>query len=105
MANSYLMLQSVSRLTRELCSKDQLAVAAEARELLAVHHQNQDMINLGAYVAGSNPAVDRSIKLNPALTGFLKQGVGEDVAPAEAWRQLASLLGRPSVESQSSVSA
>ena len=99
------VLQSVSRLTRELCSKDQLAVAAEARELLAVHHQNQDMINLGAYVAGSNPSVDRSIKLNPALTGFLKQGVSEDVAPAEAWRQLATILGRPSVESRSSVSA
>lgn len=99
------VLQSVSRLTRELCSKDQLAAAAEARELLAVHHQNQDMINLGAYVAGSNPAVDRSIKLNPALTAFLKQGVSEEVAPTEAWHQLGTILGRPSVESKSPASA
>ena len=95
------VLQSVSRLSRELCSPGQLAAAAEARELLAVHRQNQDLINLGAYVAGSNAAVDRSIKLNPALTAFLKQGVDETVAPAESWSQLAGILGRSPAETPS----
>lgn len=84
------VLESVSRLSRDLCTPDQLDLAAHARESLAVHRQNRDLINLGAYPAGSSAVIDRAIHLHEPLRKFLRQGVREGFAPADSW----ALLGR-----------
>src|SRR5208282_2101236 len=52
------VLESVSRLTRDLISDKQLGLSGSAREHLAVFRRNQDLINIGAYPPGSNPAID-----------------------------------------------
>jgi flagellum-specific ATP synthase len=56
------VLSSVSRLDRSVCSEDEINLISEARDLLSVYHQNEDMINVGAYVKNSNPKIDRAIE-------------------------------------------
>jgi flagellum-specific ATP synthase len=86
------VLQSVSRLTRDLCSQEQLDVAGRARELMSVYRKNSDLINLGAYVAGSNASVDAAIRLREAIDLFLRQRVDSGFQPAEGWNLLRDAL-------------
>ncbi|HTI98397.1 MAG TPA: FliI/YscN family ATPase, partial [Dongiaceae bacterium] len=86
------VLESVSRLNRDLLPPDKLALTAAAREHLAVYRKNQDLVNIGAYPAGSSPVIDRAITLHEPLNRFRRQGVTEGVAPAQSWTQLAAAL-------------
>jgi len=43
------------------------------REALALYHDSQDLIQLGAYVAGTNPKLDAAIRCRPEIINFLKQ--------------------------------
>jgi flagellum-specific ATP synthase len=89
------VLESVSRLARELMTPDQAALAARAREVLAVYRRNQDLINIGAYPAGSNALMDEAIRLQEPLRAFLRQPVTERTAAPEAWQRLAAALNTP----------
>jgi flagellar biosynthesis/type III secretory pathway ATPase len=60
--------------------------------LLALHRQNRDLIGVGAYVAGSNPKLDRAIATLPHLEGFLRQGQTETPSPTPLWELLALAL-------------
>jgi flagellum-specific ATP synthase len=86
------VLGSVSRLNRDLLAPPQLSMTATAREDLAVYRKNQDLINIGAYPAGSNPAIDRAIALHEPLNQFLRQGVTEGVPPDQSWKRLEKTL-------------
>src|SRR5208283_4856255 len=61
------VLESVSRLTRELLTPAQIELSACAREHMAIYRKNQDLINIGAYPAGSNPVIDESIARHELL--------------------------------------
>lgn len=89
------VLESVSRLNRDLLKADQLNLAVAAREHLAVYRKNQDLINIGAYPAGSNPAIDLSIRLHEPLIRFLRQGVNEGLSAEESWKLLTETLSTP----------
>jgi len=67
------VLSSVSRLDRSVCSEDEINLISEARDLLSVYHQNEDMINVGAYVKNSNPKIDRAIEKFSDIQTFLRQ--------------------------------
>jgi flagellum-specific ATP synthase len=86
------VLQSISRLTRDLCSQEQLDVAGRARELMSVYRKNADLINLGAYVAGSNASVDAAIRLREAIDLFLRQKVDSGFQPEAGWNLLKDAL-------------
>ena len=83
------VLESVSRLTRDLTTAAQQELVSRAREALAIHRKNQDLINIGAYPAGTNPAIDQSILLNGPLRTFLRQGVEEGFSLEKAGQNLA----------------
>jgi flagellum-specific ATP synthase len=85
------VLQSVSRLAGELLTPEVVRAAGALRESLAVYRRNEDLITLGAYVAGTDPAVDTAIALQPALTAFLRQGLEERVAATLADELLVEL--------------
>ena len=53
----------MSRLNRDLLPADKLNLAAAAREHLALYRKNKDLINIGAYPAGSSAVIDRAIAL------------------------------------------
>ena len=86
------VLESVSRLTRDLLTAGQLELAGRAREHLAVYRKNQDLINIGAYPAGSNAAIDEAIRVHRPLNDFLRQGVREASAPEASWARLAQTV-------------
>jgi len=67
------ILQSVSRLAAKVAPPGQREAAQRIREALAAFHASEDLINLGAYAAGSNPGLDRAIKLRPLVNEFLRQ--------------------------------
>ncbi len=71
------VLQSISRVMSEVVSKEQKNAAAKIRNLLAVYKKNEDLINIGAYVKGSDPNIDRSIMFMDEINAFLKQSVSE----------------------------
>ena len=89
------VLESVSRLNRDLLQPQQLELTAAAREHLAVYRRNQDLINLGAYPAGTNPAIDRAIALHPPLIGFLRQSITQGSTAEASWALLAQAMATP----------
>ena len=86
------VLQSVSRLTRDLLNPGQLELAGRARESMATYRKNQDLINIGAYPAGSSPAIDQAIRLREPLRQFLRQTETEKVSREESWALLAKAM-------------
>ncbi len=92
------VLESVSRLMRDVTGSDHQQAAQSVRELLAVYREHEDLISIGAYRRGSNPLVDRAIDLREPINDFLRQRVDEpsDVASArEALLRLAALARQP----------
>jgi flagellum-specific ATP synthase len=73
------VLQSVSRLEREIGSPDVLEGATRLRSLMAAYRDKRDLIAIGAYERGSDPLTDRAIDLKDAIDGFLKQKPEEAV--------------------------
>ncbi|MBF0426886.1 MAG: FliI/YscN family ATPase, partial [Magnetococcales bacterium] len=86
------ILGSVSRLMDELATPDQKRLASQVREVLSVYNKAEDMINIGAYVAGSNPRIDRAIKLIEPVRAFLRQAVQEKSTLEEGVAQLKKVL-------------
>jgi flagellum-specific ATP synthase len=89
------VLESVSRLNRDLLKPEQLNFSAAAREHLAVYRKNQDLINIGAYPPGTNAAIDSSIQLHEPLRAFLQQPAGQGFATAQSWTLLGQIMAVP----------
>jgi flagellum-specific ATP synthase len=89
------VLESVSRLVRDLTTQKQQDLAGGAREMMAVYRKNQDLINIGAYPPGSSPLIDRAIQLHEPMRQFLRQGVHEGFAAEESWEMLAKTMSTP----------
>ena len=64
---------SISRLTSRIASPEQISQIQKLREAMALYHDSHDLIQLGAYVAGTNPKLDASIRCRPEIMNFLKQ--------------------------------
>jgi flagellum-specific ATP synthase len=86
------VLESISRLARDLSTPDQLTLVARAREAMAVYRKNQDLINIGAYPAGSQGSIDHAIRLHEPMKQFLRQGVNEGVPASESWAALSRTM-------------
>src|SRR5205085_8551206 len=82
------VLASISRLERDLLKPEQLELVGRAREAMAIYRKNQDLINIGAYPAGSNPAIDQAIQLQESLQRFLRQPTGQAHPSRELWSLL-----------------
>ncbi len=71
------ILSSVSRLFFEITSDEQILMAQKVREILSSYREAEDLINIGAYVKGSNPGIDFAIQMVNKVNDFLKQGLKE----------------------------
>jgi flagellum-specific ATP synthase len=67
------ILDSISRLMPALCSEHHLAKAGELRRLLATYSSSEDLVRIGAYQKGSDPALDAALAIMPELRNFLRQ--------------------------------
>jgi len=86
------VLRSISRTMPGCNSAAENALVAKARRLLAAYEAMAEMIRLGAYRPGSDPATDEAIKYHAALEGFLSQGKEESSSLAEGYAQLEEIL-------------
>jgi flagellum-specific ATP synthase len=86
------VLSSVSRLDRSVCTEEEIALISEARDLLSVYQQNEDMINVGAYVKNSNAKIDRAIAKFSEIEDFLRQRFDQLSNREDAFAKLISVL-------------
>ncbi len=86
------VLGSVSRLMSEITTKEQRKLASEARDLLAVYREAEDLVNIGAYVKGSNKKIDKSLEIIDDLTEFLRQDMHDSFSLEESWKLLENIL-------------
>src|SRR5438270_3946478 len=87
------VLDSVSRVAGAITSPEQRKAATELRKLLAAHREAKDLIEIGAYVAGTNPLVDRAVTQQHQINGFLQQEVQTTATAQESWDGLMQLTG------------
>ncbi|MCR5503353.1 MAG: flagellar protein export ATPase FliI [Lachnospiraceae bacterium] len=74
------VLQSISRCMSQVASKEHKQAAGKLRNVLATYSDAEDLINIGAYKAGSNPGIDYAIKKINAVNEFLMQPTDEKVS-------------------------
>lgn len=86
------ILSSISRLMSEITTEEHKQVASFARDLLATYKDSEDLINIGAYIKGSNKKVDMAIAYNDEIEKFLKQGMEEHVSFNEGIESLKSIF-------------
>jgi len=86
------VLDSISRAEPAITTPEQRGAARELRRLMAAHRDARDLIEIGAYVSGANPLVDRAIGVAGAIEGFLCQDVSATVSVADSWEALHELV-------------
>ncbi|WP_300682356.1 FliI/YscN family ATPase [Nocardioides sp.] len=89
------VLESISRLQSTVTTPEQQADARRLRQLLAAHRNVKELVEIGAYAAGSDPTADEALELMPQINAFLCQRMDEP--PADTWAALHHLLHRPVV--------
>ena len=87
------VLASVSRVMSDVVDAAHLKLARTARDLLSAYRESADLIEVGAYAAGSNARVDRALKCLPALTAFLRQDPSDRTALPETLSMLRRAVG------------
>ncbi|NPV72539.1 MAG: flagellar protein export ATPase FliI [Pelotomaculum sp.] len=88
------VLNSVSRLMPDITTEEHRAWAGRLRDLLAAYRQAEDLINIGAYVAGSNPRVDEAIACYQDIVAFLRQDLKEHARFEETLAMLEKIVNR-----------
>ena len=86
------VLGSISRLRKEVIGEAELADGVRVVKWLKALEDNRDLINIGAYVAGSDPLVDEALAKEEQLMGFLRQRPDETAEMAETWSGLRELV-------------
>jgi flagellum-specific ATP synthase len=86
------VLNSVSRLFRDVASERQVEAAVKMRTLLAMYRDVEDLLRIGAYQSGTSPDIDQAVRLVPAINGFLQQGLNQHFSLADTQHQLEAVL-------------
>ncbi len=86
------VLNSASRVMRDIVSPEHLQLNGRVREILATYREAEDLINIGAYTEGSNGKIDYAISQIEAVLQFLRQGMDEAVNMDETLGSLTHLL-------------
>jgi flagellum-specific ATP synthase len=83
---------SISRAMNSLISNQEFDLVRRFKSLYSRYQRSRDLINVGAYVRGSDPQLDEAIVLYPHLEAFLRQSVDERVDVARSRQELSALL-------------
>ena len=87
------VLASISRVMSAVTSKEHREYAGKIKQLMAVYKESEDLINIGAYVKGSNEDIDLAIEKNKEINNFLRQSVDEDISPEETFETMKAIVG------------
>jgi flagellum-specific ATP synthase len=85
-------LDSISRVANKITTAQQRSDATELRRMMAAHREVRELVEIGAYVPGTNLEADRATAVWPQITGFLRQDLDERVTADDAWTALHHLI-------------
>ncbi len=86
------ILPSLSRVMADITTSDHQKLARKLREILAVYTEAEDLINIGAYVTGSNDKIDEAIEKIDAVNTFLCQAMDESICLGDSLQELQDLF-------------
>jgi flagellum-specific ATP synthase len=98
------VLSSISRVMNDIIDTEHKQNAHRLKQILATYRKAEDLINIGAYVTGSNPKIDYAIEMFEKITHYLRQTIEETVNFEDSIAQLDALFqhstGIPNPEKQ-----
>lgn len=89
------VLKSVSRSLPNAITQEQNQILRRAKKIITDYENMEELIRLGAYRKGSDPAVDTAIRLYPQIEDFLRQNKDECTFIEDGFAMLANILGLP----------
>lgn len=88
------VLESVSRVKNDVIAPEQIQESQQVLQHLSVYRESEDLINIGAYVAGSNENLDKAIAMNDGIISYLKQDLNESSSFIETVSKLHEITGK-----------
>ena len=85
------VLKSISRLRSDICPKEVLANGRDILRLFAAYKRVEDMVNIGAYVSGANPEIDKAIAMVGPINQYLRQDVADPCDLSRSFSELKAL--------------
>ena len=86
------VLASISRVMDDIVDQNHRQNANQLKQIMATYRKAEDLINIGAYVAGSNPKIDHAISMHDKINDYLQQDIGETVKFEDSVGQMAVLF-------------
>lgn len=86
------VLQSISRCMSQIATREHKSYAGKLKNVLATYNEAEDLINIGAYKAGSNPAIDEAVAKIGAVNEFLLQDVSDKFSFEETVAMLKAIF-------------
>ena len=85
---------SISRVMQSLVDEQTHQIAGRFRRLWSLYQQNEDLIQVGAYKAGTNPELDEAIRLRPSMVSFLQQDMNIPEDFSKSISNIKDLMGK-----------
>lgn len=87
------ILKSVSRAMPQVLNETQNQIIQRAKQIITTYEDMAELIRLGAYRRGSDPAVDEAIAIYPQIEGFLRQNKDESTTIDRGFEELGRIVG------------
>jgi flagellum-specific ATP synthase len=84
---------SVSRVMTDIAERPHVMAARVLRRHLATYEENRDLVLMGAYRSGADPAIDAAIAYHPAVMEYIKQDPDETVGLEDSVTELVGVFG------------
>lgn len=88
------ILQSISRVMVDLVDNEHRQMAARIQKIVSTYKKAEDLINIGAYIEGSNPEIDDAVRMIHPVNGFLRQGIDEQIDFQQTKRDMQTLFAQ-----------
>ena len=89
------ILKSISRVMEDITDLDHKLHSGRIKEIMATYRKAEDLINIGAYVPGSNPKIDEAIQLIEPINHFLRQDINEEVSFEKSIEMMKNIMEQP----------
>ncbi|MES2878837.1 MAG: flagellar protein export ATPase FliI [Pseudomonadota bacterium] len=86
--------QSASRVMHNVVSREHSEMARRFRAISSRYEKGRDLVQIGAYVGGSDPALDEAIKLHDGMAQFLQQDMFESAALDTSVNEMMATIDR-----------
>jgi flagellar biosynthesis/type III secretory pathway ATPase len=86
------VIQSISRVRGDVVDRDHVSAAQRVISLLSIYQEIEDLVNIGAYVAGVNPEFDLAVQSRPKIIQYLQQSSRAPSNLEQARKELFALV-------------